>query len=143
MATPTKCEEKRQEDANPQTGYRARLLGKETYAYTAPGAMDNRDDRATERSGAKEKEEGATLQEKGQGRYYLKQHFLQIHPDNVFSLVFSIVFPFVFSIVLSLCIFLCVCLWKTSKKTEIVMFFKDFENLKTWISKFEKHGKYD
>ena len=26
--------------------------------------MDNRDDRATERSGAKEKEEGATLQEK-------------------------------------------------------------------------------
>ena len=64
MATPTKCEEKRQEDANPQTGYRARLLGKETYAYTAPGAMDNRDDRATERSGAKEKEEGATLQEK-------------------------------------------------------------------------------
>ena len=68
MATPTKCEEKRQEDANPQTGYRARLLGKETYAYTAPGAMDNRDDRATERSGAKEKEEGATLQEKGQGR---------------------------------------------------------------------------
>ena len=64
MATPTKCEEKRLEDANPQTGYRARLLGKETYAYTAPGAMDNRDDRATERSGAKEKEEGATLQEK-------------------------------------------------------------------------------
>ena len=68
MATPTKCEEKRQEDANPQTGYRSRLLGKETYAYTTPGAMDNRDNRATERSGAKEKEEGATLQEKGQGR---------------------------------------------------------------------------
>ena len=64
MATPTKCEEKRQEDANPQTGYRTRLLGKETYAYTAPGAMDNRDNHATERSGAKEKEEGATLQEK-------------------------------------------------------------------------------
>ena len=68
MATPTKCEEKRQEDANPQTGYRTRLLGKETYAYTAPGAMDNRDDRATERSGAKEKEEGTALQEKGRGR---------------------------------------------------------------------------
>ena len=68
MATPTKCEEKRQEDANPQTGYRTRLLGKETYAYTAPGAMDNRDDHATERSGAKEKEEGATLQEKSRGR---------------------------------------------------------------------------
>ena len=64
MATPTKCEEKRQEDANPQTGYRTRLLGKETYANTAPGAMDNRDDHATERSGAKEKEEGATPQEK-------------------------------------------------------------------------------
>ena len=64
MATPTRCEEKRLEGADPQTGYRARLLGKETYAYTAPGAMDNRDDRATERSGAKEKEEGATLQEK-------------------------------------------------------------------------------
>ena len=68
MATPTKCEEKRQEDANPQTGYRARLLGKETYANTAPGAMNNRDDRATERSGAKEKEEGTALQEKGRGR---------------------------------------------------------------------------
>ena len=40
------------------------MLGKETYAYTAPGAMDNRDNHATERSGAKEKEEGATLQEK-------------------------------------------------------------------------------
>ena len=62
MATPTKCEEKRLEGANPQTGYRARLLGKETYAYTAPGAMDNRDDHATERSGAK-KEEGGALQE--------------------------------------------------------------------------------
>ena len=68
MATPTKCEEKRQEGATPQTGYRARLLGKETYAYTAPGAMDNRDDHATERSGAKEKEEGATLQEKKRPR---------------------------------------------------------------------------
>ena len=68
MATPTKCEEKRLEGADPQTGYRARLLGKETYAYTAPGAMDNRDDRATERSGAKEKEEGTSLQEKGRGR---------------------------------------------------------------------------
>ena len=68
MATPTKCEEKRQEDANPQTGYRTRLLGKETYAYTAPGAMDNRDDRATERSGAQEKEEGTAPQEKGRGR---------------------------------------------------------------------------
>ena len=64
MATPTKCEEKRLEGADPRTGYRARLLGKETNAYTAPGAMDNRDDHATERSGAKEKEEGATLQEK-------------------------------------------------------------------------------
>ena len=68
MATPTKCKEKRPEGADPRTGYRARLLGKETYAYTAPGAMDNRDDRATERSGAKEKEEGTALQEKGQGR---------------------------------------------------------------------------
>ena len=37
---PTKCEEKRPEGANPRTGYRARLLGKETYTYTAPGAMD-------------------------------------------------------------------------------------------------------
>ena len=66
MATPTKCEEKRQEDANPQTGYRTRLLGKETYAYTAPGAMDNRDDRATERSGAKEKEEGTPSRKKAE-----------------------------------------------------------------------------
>ena len=65
---PTKCEEKRPEGANPRTGYRARLLGKETYAYTAPGAMDNRDDRATERSGAEEKEEGTAPQEKGRGR---------------------------------------------------------------------------
>ena len=30
--------------------------------------MDNRDDHATERSGAKEKEEGATLQEKNRDR---------------------------------------------------------------------------
>ena len=68
MATPTKCEEKRPEGADPRTGYRARLLGKETYAYTAPGAMDNRDDPATERSGAEEKEEGTAPQEKGRGR---------------------------------------------------------------------------
>ena len=68
MATPTKCKEKRPEGADPRTGYRARLLGKETYAYTAPGAMDNRDDRATERSGAEEKEEGTAPQEKGRGR---------------------------------------------------------------------------
>ena len=57
MATPTKCEEKRPEGANPRTGYRARLLGKETYAYTAPGAMDTRGDRTTARNGAEEKEE--------------------------------------------------------------------------------------
>ena len=68
MATPAKCEEKRPEGADPRTGYRARLLGKETYAYTAPGAMDNRDDRATERSGAEEKEAGTAPQEKGRGR---------------------------------------------------------------------------
>ena len=68
MATPTKCEEKRPEGANPRTGYRARLLGKETYTYTAPGAMDTRDDRTTMRSGAEEKEEGTTPQEKGRGR---------------------------------------------------------------------------
>ena len=68
MATPTKCEEKRPEGANPRTGYRARLLGKETYAYTAPGAMDTRDDRTTMRSGAEEKEEGTAPQEKGRGR---------------------------------------------------------------------------
>ena len=68
MATPTKCEEKRPEGANPRTGYRARLLGKETYAYTAPGAMDTRDDRTTARSGAEEKEEGTAPQEKGRGR---------------------------------------------------------------------------
>ena len=58
MATPTKCEEKRLEGANPRTGYRARLLGKETYAYTAPGAKDTHDDRTTARSGAEEKGEG-------------------------------------------------------------------------------------
>ena len=68
MATPTKCEEKRPEGADPRTGYRARLLGKETYEYTAPGAIDNRDARATERSGVEEKEEGTALQEKGRGR---------------------------------------------------------------------------
>ena len=68
MATPTKCEEKRPEGANPQTGYRTRLLGKETYAYTAPGAMDNRADRATARGGAGEKEKGTAPQEKGRGR---------------------------------------------------------------------------
>ena len=67
MATPTKCEEKRPEGANPRTGYRARLLGKETYAYTAPGAMDTRDDRTTARSGAEEKEERTAPQEKGRG----------------------------------------------------------------------------
>ena len=54
---PTKCEEKRPEGANPRTGYRARLLGKETYAYTAPGAMDTRGDRTTARNSAEEKEE--------------------------------------------------------------------------------------
>ena len=68
MATPTKCEEKRPEGADPRTGYRARLLGKETYAYTAPGAMDTRDDRTTARSGAEEKEERTAPLEKGRGR---------------------------------------------------------------------------
>ena len=52
MATPTKCEEKRPEGANPRTGYRARLLGKET--YTAPGGVDNRDARGP-RNGAERK----------------------------------------------------------------------------------------